>query len=115
MKFALVFAAALVTALPVVSAPTASDAQVLIGRGRAASARRARPAPPPRLSDAEQDRLWDAQSDIETINVQIAELQAAGQAAGALTVEQQARLDAHNARRTELQAVVTQLEAKRDR
>ncbi|KQY84573.1 hypothetical protein [Brevundimonas sp. Root1423] len=114
MKSALVLAAAIVMAMPVVSVPTVSDAQVLTGRARAAPARRARPAPP-RLSEAEENQLWDAQSEIGTVDEQIAAVQAAGQAQGALTPEQQAQLNAHNARRTELQAVVTRLEAKQNR
>ena len=114
MKSALVLAAALVMAMPVVSVPTATDAQVLTGRGRAVPTRRARPAPP-RLTEAEEDRLWDAQSEIGTLDEQVTTLQAAGQAQGALTPEQQVQLDAHVARRTELQAIVTQLEAKKNR
>lgn len=114
MKSALVLAAAIIMAMPAVSVPTAADAQVLTGRGRATPTRRARPAPP-RLTEAEEDRLWDAQSEIGTIDEQIAELQAAGQVQGALTPEQQAQLNAHATRRTELQTVITRLEAKRDR
>ena len=114
MKSALVLAAALVMAMPVVSVPTVSDAQVLTGRGRAVPTRRARPAPP-RLTEAEEDRLWDAQSEIGTIDEQVATLQAAGPAQGALTPEQQVQMNAHVARRAELQTTVTQLEAKKNR
>lgn len=114
MKSALVLAAALVMAMPVVSVPSVADAQVLTGRGRATPARRARPAPP-RLTDAEEDRLWEAQSELGTLDEQIAELQAAVQAQGAASAEQQTQLNAHAARRTELQTVITRLEAKRDR
>jgi hypothetical protein len=114
MKSALVLAAALVMAMPVLSVPTVSEAQVLTGRSRAAPARRARPAPP-RLSEAEENQLWDAQGEIGTVDEQIAEVQAAGQTQGALTAEQQARLNAHSARRAELQAIVTRLEAKLNR
>ena len=114
MKSVLVLAAALVMAMPVVSVPTVADAQVLTGRSRATSARRARPAPP-RLTEAEEDQLYDAQTEIGTISEQVAGLQAAGQAQGALTPEQQAQLNAHGARRTELEAIVTRLEAKKNR
>ncbi|RZJ02521.1 MAG: hypothetical protein EON89_14885 [Brevundimonas sp.] len=114
MKSVLVLAAALVMAMPVVSVPTVVDAQVLTGRGRATPARRARP-PAPRLSEAEEDQLWDAQTEIGTIDEQIAALHAAAQTQGAATPEQQAQLDAHTARRTELQAIVARLEAKKNR
>lgn len=114
MKSALVLAAALVMAMPVVSVPSVSDAQVLTGRGRAQPTRRARPAPP-RLTEAEEDQLWDAQSELGTVDEQIAAVQAAGQTQGALTPEQQAQLNAHTTRRTELQAIVTRLEAKKNR
>jgi len=113
MKSALVVAAAILLAMPVISVPTVSDAQVLTGRGRATPTRRARPALP-RLTEAEEDRLWEAQSEIGTLDGQVATLRAAGQTQGALTSEQQAQLDIHVARHTELQAVVTQLEAKRN-
>jgi hypothetical protein len=114
MKSALVFAAALAMAMPVVSVPSIADAQVLTGRSRAAPARRARPAPP-RLTEAEEDRLWEAQSELGTLDQQIAELQAAAQSQGAASAEQQTQLNAHAARRTELQTIITRLEAKRDR
>ncbi|MDI1326580.1 MAG: hypothetical protein PSV23_07245 [Brevundimonas sp.] len=114
MKSALVLAAVLVMAMPVVSVPTVVDAQVLTGRGRATPTRRARPAPP-RLSEAEENQLWDAQSEIDTIDEQIAEVRAAGETQGSLTTDQQAYLDAQSTRRTELQAIVTRLEAKKNR
>ena len=114
MKSVLVAAAALVMAMPVVSVPTVVDAQVITGRGRAIPARRARPAPP-RLTEAEDNQLWDARSEIETIDQQTAEVRAAGETQGSLTTEQQAWLDAQATRRTELEAVVTRLEAKKNR
>lgn len=114
MKFALVLAAALVMAMPVVSVPTFADAQVLTGRGRSTPARRARPAPP-RLTEAEENQLWDAQSEIETLDERTAEVRAAGETQGSLTPEQQAWLDAQAARRTELEAVVNRLETKKNR
>jgi hypothetical protein len=115
MKSVLVIAAAIVMAMPVVSVSGVADAQVLTGRGgRAAPARRARPAPP-RLSEAEENQLWDAQSAIDTLDGEVADLRAAGEAQGGLTTEQQAYLDAQAARRAELEAVVTRLEAKKNR
>lgn len=114
MKSVLVLAAALVMALPVAAVPTVSDAQVLTGRSRATPTRRARPAPP-RLTEAEEDQLWNAQSEIETIDGQVADVRAAGETQGSLTTEQQAYLNAQAARRAELEAVVTRLEAKKNR
>ena len=102
-------------AMPVISIPTPSDAQVLTGRNRGGAPRRpARPAPPP-LSEAEEDRLWDAQAEIVEIDRQVTELQSLGQSQNGMTAEQQAAMDAHVARRAVLQADVTRLEAKRDR
>lgn len=114
MKLPLIALLAAVMAAPVVSIPVPADAQVLTGGGRARPARRARPAPPP-LSEAEEDRLWDAQDEIGDIDAQVADLQALVETQGALTAEQQAQIDALVARRTVLQADVTRLEAKRDR
>lgn len=114
MKLTLIAVIAAVVAIPVVSIPTPADAQVLTGAGRARPARSPRPAPPP-LSPAEEDRLWDAQEEIRTIDTEVAELQALVETQGALTPEQQAAVDAHTARRVALQAEVTRLEAKRDR
>jgi Spy/CpxP family protein refolding chaperone len=114
MKLPLIAILAAVMAAPVVSIPVPADAQVLTGGGRARPARRARPAPPP-LSEAEEDRLWDAQDEIRNIDDQIADLQVLVETQGALTPEQQAQIDAHAARRAALQADVTRLEAKRDR
>ncbi|WP_332639906.1 hypothetical protein [Brevundimonas sp.] len=114
MKSAIVLAAAIVMAMPVVSVPSVADAQVLIGRGRSAPARRARPAPP-RLTEAEENQLWDAQSEVDTIDGQVADVRAAGETQGSLTPEQQAYLDAQAARRAELEAVITRLEAKKNR
>ncbi|MBX9802362.1 MAG: hypothetical protein K2Y04_06285 [Caulobacteraceae bacterium] len=115
MKSSLVAALVALMAMPVISIPTPSDAQVLTGRNRASAPRRpARPAPPP-LSEAEEDRLWDAQAEIVEIDRQVTELQTLGQSQNGMTAEQQAAMDAHVARRAVLQADVTRLEAKRDR
>jgi peptidoglycan hydrolase CwlO-like protein len=114
MKLPLIAVLAAVMAAPVVSIPVPADAQVLVGGGRARPARRARPAPPP-LTEAEEDRLWDARDEMQNIDDQITDLQALVETQGALTTEQQAQIDAHVARRTALEAEVARLEAKRDR
>ena len=110
MKTALIAAVALATAMPVVSIPTVSDAQVLTGRGSAP-----RRAPRPPLSPAEEERLYAAQDLIVELDSQIEELETAGEAAGGLTPEQTAQIQTHTARRTEAQRTVERLEAKRDR
>ena len=112
---ALVAVLALATALPVVSIPTYSDAQVLTGRGSARGASRAAPrrAQPPRLSAAEQQQLWDAQDLVTDLDAQIENLQAQGAAAGGLSDAQRAELDGHTTRRSEAQATVDRLVAKR--
>lgn len=109
MKIALIAAVALATAMPVVSIPTISDAQVLTGR----SAPRRAPRPP--LSPAEQDRLYEAQDLVLELDGQIEEIQSAGEAAGGLTPEQTAQIQQHTARRADAQRTVERLEAKRDR
>lgn len=114
MKTALVLAAALAMAMPVVSVPSVADAQVLTGRSRPSAARRPRPAPP-RLTEAEENQLYDAQAEIDTLDGQVADVRAAGETQGALTTEQQTWLDAQATRRTELEAIVTRLEAKKNR
>lgn len=110
MKLPLIAVLALATAVPVISIPTVSDAQVLTGRGRPAPR-----APRPPLSPAEEDRLFEAQDLVMELDDQIAEIQAAIEEAGAATPEQTAQLQAHNARRAEAQRTVERLEAKRDR
>lgn len=115
MKSALVVAAALLMATPVVSIPEIAEAQVLTGRGRATPARRPSRPPPPRLSEAEEDRLLDAEAEIASIDEQMVELQTLPEGQTALTAEQQTQLDAHAARKRELEAVVARLVAKRDR
>lgn len=115
MKLPLIALIAAVLATPVVSIPTPADAQVLTGGGRSRAARRPRAEPAPALSQAEEDRLWDAQAEIERIDTAVADLQALVETQGALTPAQQAEVDAHAARRATLQAVVIRLEAKRDR
>lgn len=115
MKHVVVAALALALATPVITISTAADAQVLTGRGAARGASRAAPrrAQPPRLSAAEQQQLWDAQDLVTDLDSQIEALQAQGEAAGGLTDAQRVELDGHNARRTEAQATVDRLVAKR--
>lgn len=112
MKLPIIAILALATSVPVVSIPTVSDAQVLTGRNRATAPRR---APRPPLSPAEEDRLFEAQDLVIELDGQIADIQAAGETAGALTQEQSAQIQQHTARRTEAQRTVERLEAKRDR
>ena len=111
MKTALVAALSLAVAVPVVSAPTPSDAQVLTGRGAARRAPPRRPA----LSEAELERLFAAEDQVIELDGQIADIQAAGEAAGGLTDEQQREIAALTARRDEAQRTVDRLEAKRNR
>lgn len=110
MKFPLIAVLALATALPVISIPVVSDAQVLTGRSAAP-----RRAPRPPLSPAEENRLYAAQDLVIELDGQIADLQVAGETAGGLTPEQTAQMQRHAARRTEAQQTVERLEAKRDR
>ena len=116
MKRTLVALIALVIAAPVVTVPIASEAQVLTGRGSAPrSVRRpARPAPPP-LSEAEEDRLFEAESQILDLDRQIAELEQAGAAQGGLSDPQRTQLQSLSATRSDAAEVVERLEAKRDR
>lgn len=112
---ALIAVLALATAMPVVSIPTYSDAQVLTGRGSArGGASRPRRAQPPRLSATEQQELWDAQDLVADLNSQIEALEAEGAAAGGLTEAQRTELNGHTARRDEAQATVDRLVAKRN-
>ena len=110
MKLPLIAILALATAVPVISIPAASDAQVLTGRGRPAPR-----APRPPLSPSEEDRLFAAQDLVMEMDDEIAEINAAVQAAGAASAEQTALLQTHTARRAEAQRTVERLEAKRDR
>ncbi|RYG00788.1 MAG: hypothetical protein EON94_08880 [Caulobacteraceae bacterium] len=110
---ALVAVLALATAMPVISIPTYSDAQVLTGRRGVGGASRPRRAQPPRLSTTEQQQLWDAQDLVVELNGQIENLQAAGAAAGGLTEAQRTEIAGHTTRRDEAQATVDRLVAKR--
>lgn len=110
---ALVAVLALATAMPVISIPTYSDAQVLTGRNSARGAARQRRAQPPRLSPAEQQQLWDAQDLVADLTATIDGLQSEGAAAGGLTEAQRAEIADHTTRRDEAQATVDRLVAKR--
>jgi chromosome segregation ATPase len=111
MKRPLVVALALAVAMPAVTLPvTTADAQVLTG-GNAPR----RQAPRPRLSEAELDRLTEAEDQIFEIDDQIADIQAAAEAAGGLTPAQQTQIDDLTRRRAEAQRTVDRLEAKRNR
>lgn len=115
MKLPLIALLAVVLAAPVVSVPTSADAQVRVGSGaRRDTPRRVRP-PAPRLTDAEEDQMWDAQAEISDLDTQIAAVQALAQAAGGATAEQQATIADLTARRTAQQAVVDRLQAKLNR
>jgi len=114
MKLALVALLAAVVAAPVVYVPTPSDAQVRVGSGaRRDAPRRARPAP--RLSEAEENRMFAAQDEILDIDGELASIRQATEAAGAVSPEQQARIDALGARRSAAQQIVDRLEAKLNR
>lgn len=112
MKHSLVIALAAVIAMPVVNLPPASaDAQVLTGSG---APRRAQ-APRPRLSEAELDRLTQAEDVVFDMDAQIETIRTAAEEAGGLTPAQQAEIDTLTRRRDEAQAIVDRLEAKRNR
>lgn len=112
MKPTLVVALALATAIPVINLPAPSaDAQVLAGRNAA----RRPPAPRPRLTEAEENRLYEAENAVFEIDERIAEIQAAGEAAGGLNEDQQAQITALTRRREDAQRTINRLEAKRNR
>lgn len=114
MKFVLIAALALSVAAPaaVTFAPTSAEAQVMAGRGAARQAERARR---PALSEREENRLYAAQDEVQTLTQQVEEIQAAGESQGGLTPAQTAQIQAHQAEIAEKQAVIDHLEAKRDR
>jgi hypothetical protein len=112
MKHAVIAALALALATPVVTIPAPADAQVLTGR-HSSRASRPRRAAPPRLTQAEQQQLWEAQDLVTDLNSTIESLQASGAAAGGLTDAQRAEIDGHTTRRNEAQATVDRLVAKR--
>ena len=106
-----VLLAALLAAPVAMSAPSSADAQVRVGSG---AMKRTPPRPRPRLSEAEQDRLYAAQDEVSELDVKIADLQDAD-TAGTLTEAQREEWRSHNTRRQELQETIDRLEAKRSR
>ena len=111
MKRTLAVALALATAMPVVTLPVLADAQVLTGRG---APRRASP-PRPALTEREENRLYEAEDQVFEIDQQLAEIQAAAEAAGGLTEAQQAEINVLTRRRADAQRTIDRLEAKRNR
>ena len=111
MKRTLAVAIALATAMPVITLPVTADAQVLTGRG---APRRSAP-PRPRFSEADQNRLYDAQDLVAELDGQIAEIRAAAEAQGGLTEAQTAQIAEMTRRRDDAQRTVERLEARRDR
>ena len=81
MRLFLISAAAFALALPVMTVPTTADAQVLAGRNAARQSRA------PRLTREERltNLLREAEDRLVEINDEIASLESAGEAAGALT------------------------------
>ena len=115
MKLPLVALLVAVIAAPVMTLPTYADAQVRVGSGaRRDPPRRARP-PAPRLTEAEEDRMWDAQAEVASLNTQIADAHAQAEAAGGATADHQAAIQALTIRLTAEQAVIDRLQAKLDR
>lgn len=111
MKHVLVALLAVTVATPVVSIPVVSEAQVMVGT----NAPRRAPPRRPRLSEAELDRLAQAEDLVFEINAQIETIQTAGQETGGLTEAQQAEIDALTRRREDAQRTIDRLEAKRNR
>ncbi len=111
MKRSLVVALALAMATPVVAVPLAADAQVLTGRGAPRTSATSRPA----LSEAEENRLFEAEDEVFQIDTQIADIQATAEAAGGLTEAQQAQIATLTRRRANAQRTIDRLEAKRNR
>ena len=111
MKRSLVIALSAALAMPAVTLPVSADAQVLTGRN---APRRATP-PRPALTEAEENRLFEAEDQVFEIDSQLADLQAAGEAAGGLTEAQQAQVNVLTRRREEAQRTIARLEAKRNR
>jgi hypothetical protein len=110
MKRTLAVAIALATAMPVITLPVTADAQVLTGRGAPRHS-----SPRPRFSEADQNRLYDAQDLVAELDGQIADIRAAAEAQGGLTQAQAAQIAEMTRRRDEAQRTVDRLEARRDR
>lgn len=114
MKLFLIAALALSVAAPVAVTvvPTSAEAQVLAGRGAARAATRARR---PALSEREENHLYAAQEEVDTLTQQIEDIETAAGAQGGATPDQAAQIQAHRTRLAEQRAIVDRLEAKRDR
>lgn len=110
MKHVLLALLALAVATPVISVPVVSEGQVLTGSGSPRRAPRR-----PRLSEAEIQRLAEAEDLVVELDFQIADIEQAGKDQGGLTEAQQAEVEALTRRRDEAQATVDRLEAKRNR
>lgn len=113
MKRTLAVLLALAVAVPTISIPLAADAQVRVGSGARRDPPR-RPAPP-RLSDAELDRLDAATDEVAQLDAWTAEINAQAEAAGGLTDAQKALLEDYAERRETAQEIIDRLEAKRNR
>lgn len=113
MKRTLAVLLTMAIATPVVSIPLAADAQVRVGAGVRRDTPR-RPAPP-RLTDAEQDRLDAATDEVAQLDAWTAEINAQAEAAGGLTDAQKALLEDYAERRETAQEVIDRLEAKLNR
>ncbi len=112
MKRSLVIVLAAALAVPAVSLiATPADAQVLTGRNAPRNSGPARPA----LSEREENRLYEAEDQVFEIDSQLADIQAAAEAAGGMTEAQQAQVAALTRRRAEAQRTIDRLEAKRNR
>ena len=112
MKRSLVIALSTALALPAAAlVVTPADAQVMTGRNAPRNAAPPRPA----LTEREENRLFEAEDQVFEIDSQLADIQAAGEAAGGLTQAQQAQIDALTRRREDAQRTIDRLEAKRNR
>lgn len=112
MKRSLVIALSAALALPAVAlVATPADAQVMTGRNAPRNTGPSRPA----LSEREENRLFEAEDRVFEIDTQLADIQAAAEAAGGLTAAQQAQVDTLTRRRAEAQRTIDRLEAKRNR
>lgn len=112
MKRSLVLALSAALAIPAATVPVSvADAQVLTGSG---APRRGAP-PRPALTEREENRLFEAEDQVFQIDTQLADIQAAAEAAGGMTEAQQAQVNALTRRRAEAQRTIDRLEAKRNR
>ena len=112
MKRSLVIALSAALAMPAITLPvTAADAQVLTGRNAPGRTAPSRPA----LSEREENRRYEAEDQVFEIDSQLADIQAAAEAAGGLTAAQQAQVETLTRRRQDAQRTIDRLEAKRNR